>query len=263
MKKLSILIVVLLMVSMVAMPVLAAQDASMTLSASKTNLEPGDTFTVTVSTTKVESCTTGGFLFQFDENVFEYVDGSALVSGFAMAGISTANGRVAGYFMVTIGSTTINGEIFRITLKVKDSASNGSYTITGIPSLTVLSGSEKESVSAIAGSVTVKVGTTQTEPTESETVAATTEPVETPTTEATETKDTEATTEATTQATTEATAEITEPSKDTEATTQPTEIITIGAVTPAEEKAGFPWWIPFALLGIGSIIAIIVIKKKS
>ena len=260
MKKLSILIVVLLMVSMVAMPVLAAQDASMTLSASKTNLEPGDTFTVTVSTTKVENCKTGGFMFQFDENVFEYVDGSALVSGFAMSGISTLNGNVAGYFMSITGGATVKGELFRITLKVKDTASAGSYTITGVPSLAE---ADKESVSAIAGSVTVKVGTTQTEPTESETVAATTEPVETPTTEATETKDTEATTEATTQATTEATAEVIEPSKDTEVTTQPTEIITIGAITPAEEKAGFPWWIPFALLGIGSIIAIIVIKKKS
>ena len=259
MKKLSILIVVLLMVNLVAMPVLAAQDASMTLSASKTNLEPGDTFTVTVSTTKVENCKTGGFLFQYDENVFEYVDGSALVGGFAMSGIYTKT-NVAGYFMSITDGVTVKGEIFRITLKVKDTASAGSYTITGVPSLAE---ADKEAISVTAGSVTVKVGTTQTEPTESETVAATTEPVETPTTEATETKDTEATTEATTQTTTEATAEVTEPSKDTEATTQPTEIITIGAVTPNEDKAGFPWWIPFALLGIGSIIAIIVIKKKS
>ena len=255
MKKLSVWIVVLLMVSVTVMPVLAAQTATMTVSASKTTLNPGDTFTVTVSTTQVEDCTTGGFMFQYDQKVFEYVDGSALVSGFTMAGVSTANGNVAGYFMATSGSVTIKGDIFRITLKVKDSAAAGSYTVSGVPSLTALNGTAKEAVSATAGSVTVTVRANGAEPTEEETVAATTEPAAASTSEATA--------EATTASTTEAT-EATEAlaNKGDEAGT-PTEILTIGATTSASEKAGFPWWIPFALLGVGSIIAIVIIKKKS
>ena len=252
MKKLSVWIVVLLMVSVMAMPVLAAQTATMTVSASKTVLNPGDTFTVTVSTTQVEDCTTGGFMFQYDQKVFEYVDGSALVSGFTMAGVSTANGNVAGYFMATSGSVTIKGDIFRITLKVKDSAAAGSYTVSGVPSLTALNGTAKEAVSATAGSVTVTVRANGAEPTEEETVAVTTEPAAASTSEATA--------EATTASTTEATEALA--NKGDEAGT-PTEILTIGATTPASEKAGFPWWIPFALLGVGSMIAIVIIKKKS
>ena len=143
MKKLSVLILVLLMVCLVAMPVLAAQTATLTVSASKTALKPGDTFTVTVST-----------------------DGA--------------------------------------------------------------------------------------EPTEEETVAATTEAAESATAEAT--------TEATTASTTETTEAI--PTKGDDAPA-PTEIITIGATAPVVEKTGFPWWIPFALLGVGSIIAIVILKKKS
>ena len=133
MKKLSVLILVLLMVCLVAMPVLAAQTATLTVSASKTALKPGDTFTVTVSTTRVDDCTTGGFMFQYDKNVFAYVDGSALVGGFTMAGVSTAGGNVAGYCMLTSGSTTIEGDLFRITLQVKDNASAAAIPFPAYP----------------------------------------------------------------------------------------------------------------------------------
>ena len=38
---------------------------------------------------------------------------------------------------------------------------------------------------------------------------------------------------------------------------------TVPTTAPVVEKTGFPWWIPFALLGVGSIIAIVILKKKS
>lgn len=261
MKRISAVLIALLVICMLALPVFAAQSATMTVSVSKSNARQGETFTVTVNTTKVENCTSGGFMFQFDKDAFEYVDGSALVSGFAMSGISTANGNVAGYFMSITGGATAKGDIFKATFRVKDTASAGSYTISGTPSLTVSEGGNKEPVSAAVVSAKITVGGTTTAPSEekTETVPATTAPVEVPTTEATE-----ATEAATTGATEAVDATETLPVKDTQdPTTQPTEIITIGAVTPNEDKAGFPWWIPFALLGIGSIIAIIVIKKKS
>lgn len=276
MKKLSIWILVLLLVAVLAMPVLAAGSATMTLSASKTTLKQGDTFTVTVSTTSVENCTTGGFLFQFDEQAFAYVDGSALVSGFTMSGVSTLNGKIAGYFMATGGSATVKGELFRITLKVKSNAASGSYTISGTPSLTVQEGGEKVSASATADSVTVTVDGGETQPTEQETTAATTEPAQSTATEPAQSTATEpaqsATTEptqsATSEATTGETVEVTMedpeilPTKG-EQTEAPTEILTIGATTPTPQKTGFPWWIIFAVMGIGSIIAIVVIQKKS
>ena len=264
MKKLFALVVLVLIAAMLAMPVFAAQSATVSLAVSKNKLSAGDTFTVTVSTTKVENCTSGGFLFQYDENAFEYVDGKALLGGFAMSGISTAGGNLAGYFMATSGSHTVQGDIFSITLKVKASAS-GSYSISGTPSMLVASGGNKENVSFSTGSVTISVGSSQTDPT-----APTSEPTQPQETVAPTTAATEPASEATTEApTTEAsevptTAGTEAPTEKVEDPSQETGIITIGPSDSAEDQgAGFPWWILFAVMGIGAIVAIVIIKKKS
>ena len=150
MKKLSIIIICVLLVSLLAVPVLAAQSANMSVSVSNKTLYRGDTVTVTVSTSKVDNCVSGGFMFSYDKNVFEYVSGSATLSGYT-AGVSTAAGNVAGYFMN--GNATVQGSIFQITLKVKDTAAVGTYTISGVPSLTDADGA----VSCSAGSASVTV----------------------------------------------------------------------------------------------------------
>ena len=249
MKKIFSLIIVLLMVSMLAMPVFAAQSASVTVSASKTALQPGDTFTVTVTTTKVENCSTGGFLFKYDENVFEYVEGKALLSGFTMAGISTASDNLAGYFMALSGGETIEGAIFQVTFRVKDNAS-GSYTITGKPNLQVPGSDGKEAVSCTVNDATVTVGapdqgaTYPSAPDQGamDATAAPSEGVEPDiAVDSTETV----------------------PVKDIGATVPDTsEVITIGATAPAVEKAGFPWWI-IPVVVIAAAVAAVIIKKKS
>ena len=148
---LSIIICVILL-TILAVPVLAAQSATMSVSASSPTVNRGDTITITVSTTAVQNCTSGGFMFSFDKNIFEYVSGSSLsgVSGYT-AGVSTAVGNIAGYFMN--GNATVQGDIFQITLKVKDTAALGTYTISGTPNFTATYGS----VSCISGSVSVNV----------------------------------------------------------------------------------------------------------
>ena len=135
MKKISLCMAILLIISLLAMPVLAAQSATMTLAVSSEKVQPGDTLTVTVSASAVQNCTSGGFMFSYDKNVFEYVSGNATsaLSGFT-SGISTAAGNLAGYFMN--GNATVQGDIFQITLKVKDDAEVGTYSISGTPSLT-------------------------------------------------------------------------------------------------------------------------------
>jgi len=152
MKKLSILAILILIISMIAVPVLAAQSATMSISPSSNTAYRGDTITVTVSSSKVENCTSGGFMFSYDKSVFEYVSGSALsgLSGYS-AGVSTAAGNVAGYFMN--GSATVQGGIFQITLRVKDNAAFGSYTISGVPNMTAADGA----VACSAGGTTVTV----------------------------------------------------------------------------------------------------------
>lgn len=150
MKKISILIILILVLSMLAVSALAAQSATMSVLVSKNTVYRGDTVTVTVSASKVDNCTSGGFMFSYDTNVFEYVSGSATLSGYT-SGISTAAGNVAGYFMN--GNATVQGGIFRITLKVKDDAAFGSYTISGVPNMTA----EDGAVSCGAGGATVTV----------------------------------------------------------------------------------------------------------
>ena len=138
MKKIFLCVITLLTAFLLALPTHAAQSASMSVSASSGTAYRGDTITVSVSTSAVENCTSGGFMFSFDTSVFEYVGGSASVSGFT-AGVSGAAGNVAGYFMN--GKATVQGTLFSITLRVKDTAPVGTYGISGTPSLTAEDGS--------------------------------------------------------------------------------------------------------------------------
>lgn len=160
MKKLFSLVTLLLVVAMLVVPVSAAQTATVSLVLSKDTVAPGATFTVTVNTTELDNCFSGGFLFDYDEEIFEYVSGSALVTGYSMSGISTVNNNVAGYFMNIDSGATVKGGIFQITLKVKDTVADGSYTISGIPSLTILNGTAKEEVTCTAEAVTITVDST-------------------------------------------------------------------------------------------------------
>lgn len=134
MKKILSVLVCLLLLCALATPVFAASTAQMTVTASETELKPGDKATFTVSVSKVEDCTFGGFIFQFDESVFSYEKGKSLagLSGF-MAGVTTAAGKIAGFFMN--GKETIEGNLFSVTLKVREDAQPGTYTVTGRPSL--------------------------------------------------------------------------------------------------------------------------------
>lgn len=147
MKKFVLVISLLLILGMLTLPVLAAQTASVSLSASDTTVSPGDTVVITVSATKMENCVSGGFMFSYDKEVFEYVEGSALVSGYASAGVSTLAGNLSGFFMS--GNSTVDGAVFQIKLMVKDTAALGSYTISGTPSFKTEEGDVSSSVSGV------------------------------------------------------------------------------------------------------------------
>ena len=120
------------------------QNYAVFISVSNSTFYRGDTVTVTVSTSAIEHCTVGGFLFSYDTSIFEYVNGKALVSGFSAAGVSTANDKIAGYFMN--GNETLEGEIFQITLRVKEDAVFADYTVSGIASFTVNVGGASEKI---------------------------------------------------------------------------------------------------------------------
>ena len=155
MKKFFVAVVLMLTLIFCVMPVFAAQNATISLSASNTTVYAGDTFTVTVKSTSVRYCIVGGYMFDFDTDVFEYVGGSALVTGFSSSGISTANDYIAGYFMN--GNETVTGNLFRITLRVKDNAALGNHTISGTPSLKTEANGVQELVNCSSVGVTVTI----------------------------------------------------------------------------------------------------------
>ena len=134
MKKLSIFLVLLLTLSLLAVSVLAAQTATMTVTVSDSSVTRGDTFTVIVNISSVDNCEAAGFMFDYDASVFEYIDGRALISDATGAGITTVNNILAGWFAKE-GGMAIQGDLFEVTLKVKDNAAFGEYTISGIGSI--------------------------------------------------------------------------------------------------------------------------------
>ena len=126
---------------------------TVTLSVPEGDIHRGDEVAVTVSVPGIEHCITGGFLFDFDTDIFEYVSGEALVSGFGAAGVSQMNGNIAGYFMS--GEEDIQGDIFRIILRVKEDVAFDDYTISGEASFSVQNSSEKVPNVVIGATVAV------------------------------------------------------------------------------------------------------------
>lgn len=159
MKKAFTLVIMVLIASMLVMPVFAAESAAMNIAASKTTVASGDTIVVTVSLSDMKNCFSGGYLFSYNEEVFEYVadSGVALVKDFDLYGVSTINDHLAGYFMNTGKGTDLKGDIFQITLKVKDNAPAGEYEITGTPYLSVLNGENIEEVTCSTNKVTITI----------------------------------------------------------------------------------------------------------
>ena len=151
-KKFFSLVILVLVASLLVMPVFAA-SAYMSVSVSKGTVARGETITVTVSTSTVENCYSGSFLFSYNTDVFEYVSGAALVSGFSTSGVTSA----AGSFANSSGGSTAQGSLFQITLKVKDNAPYGSYIISGAASMSIWNGETSEGISCSVGGATVTV----------------------------------------------------------------------------------------------------------
>ena len=158
MKKLSFLLALVLIASMLAMPVFAAQNVTMTISASQTTVNAGDTITITVTSSAISNCFSGGYLFSYNEQIFEYVadSGTANVTDVALSGVSTINGHLAGYFSgMRNGFEIYPGTLFEITLKVKDTIPSGDYTITGEPVIMLKNGDTYEEATCTTNSVVI------------------------------------------------------------------------------------------------------------
>ena len=148
MKRLTALLLCILLLASLALPVFATDSAKMTVSASKSTANRADTINFTVSISTVEDCRSAGFMLVYDTGVFEFVSGRCTLSGTSLANFSNGTGTFA-----FSSGTTVSGQIFTFTMKVKDNASIGSSTISANVNTRNSSGSIPTSVN----SLTIKV----------------------------------------------------------------------------------------------------------
>ena len=149
MKKLLSLLTALCLVYLLTVPAHAAGSVSLRISASSSTVSRGDTVTFTVSVSGSGTVTSYGLALSYDTSVFEMVGGSCTVSGAALSDFTPGSGFVVAYR----DPTTPGGTVGAFTLRVKDSAPFGSYSVGG--SASAKSGADSVSASASGAGVTV------------------------------------------------------------------------------------------------------------
>ena len=136
----------------------AGRPATFTVAANKTEVVPGDTITVTVSSTKIANCSNVGVSLLFDENMFEIVarSGKVYTTG-AMSGADPKAGKV-NFFSQSLPAPlgapfTVEGTVFEVELKVK-------YTAVGSSTISMAAAQAQDGAAvavAAANTVTIKV----------------------------------------------------------------------------------------------------------
>ena len=136
MKRIVSILICLVLMSALVLSVSAA-SGSVSISASKTNLKPGDTFTVTATLSSSDAIKLGTVVLSYDTNALEMTGGTCHVSGANPAVVVPAN--KAGTFFLG-EARVVSGQIFTFNFKVKDTAAYQSYTISTTASIGVSTG---------------------------------------------------------------------------------------------------------------------------
>ena len=92
MRKITAILLCLVLLGAAALTVSAAGSAHMSLYSSAGTLYRGDTFTVTVSLANDQPISNGGVVLSFDSSTFEIVGGSCYVSDATLAEVSAGHG---------------------------------------------------------------------------------------------------------------------------------------------------------------------------
>lgn len=149
MKKLTCIVLALLLLTALTVPALAA-SGSVSLSSSASTLYRGDTFSVTASLSSSDAIALGTVTLSYDTSALELTGGSCHVSGASLGQVIPS--QKAGTFMLSGDPAVVSGKLFTFHFKVKDGAAFGSYTISSSASIGVESGQ-----GIASGSATVTV----------------------------------------------------------------------------------------------------------
>ena len=277
MKKISAIVLCLLVVLSCSAPAFAAGSNVITITPNKTQVAPGDSVDFTVTIKATDACRTAGLILQYDAAVFDVVEGKcdnddALIATFD---------KTRGFIILFAKATVLEGELCTFTLKVRDAAATNVYEVGLKASMKDKDDPIEVKIETASISVVRKGDTApDTKPTEKPTeppkaTEKPTEPVK-ETEKPTEPKETKpAETEEPTVPATEA-AQVTEPAAvPTDAPTEPqptaaetqsaTEVPTEPPVTTPEESREFEfpmWAIPVYAIGFALIIIILILKRR-
>ena len=150
MKKIITILVCVLVLGAMVSGVFADNTASMTIKASKDSVSPGEKVTFTVSVSKLDSCTSAGIILGFDSSVYEMDSWECLVSSAMMPSYDPATKLLS----FANQGAALEGDIFKFTLKVKDSAKKADANVSGTPYLRNSAGT----ISATIKGTTVSIG---------------------------------------------------------------------------------------------------------
>ena len=135
MKRIVALLLVVIMICSFANVVFAiSNDTALSCSVSETQLSPGDELTITVSLANSPNAKSVALVFDYDvTDTFTLIGGEWKLTGALLANFdskTTACGTAAIAYM---SPANVNGNIFTLKLKVKDSAPSGEKTISVSP----------------------------------------------------------------------------------------------------------------------------------
>lgn len=127
MRKITIVIMTLLLVSLFALQAFAAGQAKFTVEASDKTVAPGEEVTFTVHVETNTACTSLGFKHAYDSSVWEMIKGECLVTDATLSDFSRAEGTV----VLLENPGEFSGALCRFTMRVRDNAAAGETGITG------------------------------------------------------------------------------------------------------------------------------------
>lgn len=131
MKKLTAILLCLLLTAALAIPAMAAGSTVMTISTDATSAKPGDEIEFKISMSGSEKCTSFGLLLEYDSKVFEVVEGKCTLDN---ALFSTFD-KDKGLACMLSEAAAPSGEVATFTLRVKSDAPAGKVEVSGTSSV--------------------------------------------------------------------------------------------------------------------------------
>ncbi len=148
MKKLTIVLMILVLMFCSALPVSAAQTASVAITPNTPTAHAGSSVTFTVTVTGVTAAKSIGIIPQYDSNVFELVSGQWLLTGAALSDFSGGTATIA-----YTSEQAFNQNVFYFILKVKNGAALNTTSVSA--SVSIKNGDETIACYVHAGAVTI------------------------------------------------------------------------------------------------------------